>query len=78
MVLFCEETQEELRFSDLYDFKGFLGTGSFGFVVKAQDKQTMETIAIKVSNQLSVIILLSLTDNRNESQVLQELPRGRG
>jgi hypothetical protein len=33
MYLYNPETEEENVFSDLYDFKGFLGTGSFGFVV---------------------------------------------
>ena len=45
------ETDEEegCYFGDLFDFKGFLGTGSFGFVVQALDKSTGEIVAIKVS-----------------------------
>ena len=33
MYLYSEETGEEGLFSEKFDFHGFLGTGSFGFVV---------------------------------------------
>jgi uncharacterized protein YrzB (UPF0473 family) len=35
-------------FSDLFTFESFLGTGSFGFVVSATDKENGEKIAIKI------------------------------
>jgi hypothetical protein len=38
-----------IRFSDLYDYHNFLGCGSFGFVVAALDKQSGESLALKVS-----------------------------
>lgn len=53
MYLYSEETGEEGLFSEQFDFHGFLGTGSFGFVVQAFDKKKNETIAIKVSLYLN-------------------------
>ena len=36
-------------FNDKYKFMKFLGTGSFGFVVMAQDRESQEILALKVS-----------------------------
>ena len=44
-----EESGEKIRFRNLFTFKNFLGTGGFGFVVSADNLETGETIAIKVS-----------------------------
>lgn len=44
-----EESGEKIRFRNLFTFKHFLGTGGFGFVVSADNLETGETIAIKVS-----------------------------
>jgi hypothetical protein len=33
MRLYDEEAEEEYLFKDFYEFVGFLGAGSFGFVV---------------------------------------------
>jgi len=38
------------KFSELYDYHKFLGSGAFGFVVAALDKQTGESLALKVSS----------------------------
>jgi serine/threonine protein kinase len=43
------ETEVTLKFDDLYKFIGFLGTGSFGFVVQAVDRKSGEMMALKVS-----------------------------
>jgi hypothetical protein len=37
------------KFSDFYDYHKFLGSGSFGFVVSAIDKESGEHLALKVS-----------------------------
>ena len=37
-----DENEEITYFKDLYDFKTFLGTGTFGFVVAAIDKANGE------------------------------------
>ena len=47
--LIKSETSEVFLFQDFFDFKGYLGAGSFGFVVQAEDKTTNEMLAIKVS-----------------------------
>jgi 5'-AMP-activated protein kinase, catalytic alpha subunit len=39
---------EITKFSDLYTFEHFLGTGTFGFVVAATDNVTKERLAIKI------------------------------
>lgn len=49
ILLVHQDDDEKVRFEDLFEFKGFLGTGSFGFVVHAVDIETGEDIAIKVS-----------------------------
>jgi serine/threonine protein kinase len=43
-----DENEEITYFKDLYDFKTFLGTGTFGFVVAAIDKANGEQLAIKI------------------------------
>lgn len=43
------DTGETRKFNDLYNFVSFLGTGSFGFVVQAMDRDTGEMMALKVS-----------------------------
>ena len=43
------DTEVTLKFDDLYKFIGFLGTGSFGFVVQAVDRKSGEMMALKVS-----------------------------
>lgn len=47
-----EESGEKIKFRNLFTFKHFLGTGGFGFVVSADNLETGETIAIKVSSPL--------------------------
>lgn len=49
LMLVHEDNLEKVRFENLFEFKGFLGTGSFGFVVHAIDLATGQDIAIKVS-----------------------------
>jgi hypothetical protein len=39
---------ECVYFKDYYNFHQFLGAGSFGFVVSAQDKNNGEILALKV------------------------------
>lgn len=41
------------NFNDLYEFKNYLGTGSFGFVVSAIDKESMEMMALKIVDAAS-------------------------
>jgi len=44
-----EDDQGEITLlSELYTFESFLGTGTFGFVVAAIDRETGEKIAIKI------------------------------
>lgn len=43
-----DENEEITLFKDLFDFKSFLGTGTFGFVVSAIDKSNGEQLAIKI------------------------------
>ncbi len=38
-----------MTFDDFYIFKGLLGSGAFGLVVKAVNKETNEECAVKVS-----------------------------
>lgn len=45
------------KFSDFYDYHKFLGSGSFGFVVSAIDKESGEHLALKVSPRLLLNIL---------------------
>ena len=44
------ETGETHNFNKLYKFISFLGTGSFGFVVQAVDRDSGEMMALKVSS----------------------------
>jgi hypothetical protein len=37
---FEDDNGDITNFNDLYEFKNFLGTGSFGFVVSAIDKES--------------------------------------
>ena len=37
-----------IKFSDLFEFKGVLGSGAFGIVVSAIDKETNKECAVKV------------------------------
>lgn len=43
------ETEVTHKFNELYEFVSFLGTGSFGFVVQAKDRNSGEMMALKVS-----------------------------
>ena len=48
-----------IKFSDLFKFKGILGSGTFGTVVSAIDKETNKECAVKVS------LLLMFTSSNN-------------
>lgn len=37
-----------LKFSEFYEYRKFLGCGSFGFVVSAIDKSSGKEVALKV------------------------------
>lgn len=39
----------EVKFSDLYEYKHFLGKGGFGYVVSAIYRETNQLVALKVS-----------------------------
>ena len=52
MKLYDEDTEEDFLFKDFYEFVGFLGAGSFGFVIQAKDLASEEMLAIKVSYHL--------------------------
>jgi len=43
-----DQEGEVTLFSDLFTFDSFLGTGTFGFVVAAIDKENGEKLAIKI------------------------------
>ena len=54
--LMFESPNGELHsFNTFYKFHNFLGTGSFGFVVKAEKVDTGEILALKVSYPLLII-----------------------
>lgn len=40
---------EEVKFSDLYEYKHFLGKGGFGYVVYAIHRESKTPVALKVS-----------------------------
>jgi len=44
-----KDSGEIFSFNDFYEFKKFLGGGSFGYVVSALDKESGEMMALKVS-----------------------------
>jgi serine/threonine protein kinase len=39
----------EIKFSDIYEYKHFLGKGGFGYVVYAIHRETSRPVALKVS-----------------------------
>lgn len=41
----------EVKFSDLYEYKHFLGKGGFGYVVYGVIRETGQAVALKVSQQ---------------------------
>ena len=44
-----DDSGEVQSFNDLYEFKSFLGTGGFGFVVSAIDRASGDMLAVKVN-----------------------------
>jgi hypothetical protein len=50
--MFESQNGEVHNFNTFYKFHHFLGTGSFGFVVKAEKADTGEILALKVSSYL--------------------------
>lgn len=38
----------EIKFSDIYEYKHFLGKGGFGYVVSAVHIETQKSVALKV------------------------------
>ena len=48
------------KLSDLFEYKGVLGTGAFGVVVSAIDKETNKECAVKVNFNLYYLIYLDL------------------
>jgi len=47
-IVFEHSDGTEVNFSELFEFRTSIGSGGFGFVVAALDKQTDEEIAIKL------------------------------
>ena len=45
---------EKLKFSDLFHFNHFIGNGSFGHVVAAQQKPSMKECAVKVFHSYNI------------------------
>lgn len=39
----------EVKFSDIYEYKHFLGKGGFGYVVSAIHRESKQAVALKVS-----------------------------
>lgn len=48
--MFEEPSGEIHNFNNIYTFHSFLGTGSYGFVVKAEKVDTGQILALKVSS----------------------------
>ena len=65
-----DDVLETQYFSDYYDFKQFLGAGSFGVVVEATDVNTKEQVAVKIVDKRSSNELHSMI---NEADTLREL-----
>jgi serine/threonine protein kinase len=55
-----------IKFSELYDYHKFLGSGAFGFVVAALDRETGESLALKV------IPFLIFVDYRQKQLILSK------
>jgi serine/threonine protein kinase len=49
-----KETGQCYTFDDFYIFKGLLGYGAFGIVVKALNRESGEECAVKVSRELNL------------------------
>ena len=47
-LMFEDIEGHQIKFSELYDYHRFLGSGAFGFVVAALDKKTGQSLALKV------------------------------
>jgi serine/threonine protein kinase len=58
------------NFSEFYKFNNFLGAGSFGFVVAAEDLESGEMMAVKIVDVQSQSSIHSL---KKEAEILQSL-----
>ena len=54
-LVFEDSDGSYTKFSDIYDYHHFLGCGAFGFVVAALDKESGESLALKVNNLYFII-----------------------
>ena len=59
------------KFSSIYKFQNFLGTGTFGFVVSAIERSTGEELALKIVDATQQNPMHSL---QKEAEILQSLP----
>jgi len=47
-IKFTRKGKSDIKFSDIYDYLGVKGCGTFGFVVSAVDKESRKRMALKI------------------------------